>query len=139
VTRSTPAATVAVMTPAPARDTAEIEAMRQLAAARRDSGSDPAGWASGPGWYDGVTAALEWAGGRRADPPMTHPARPGALCTHPPTSGPPPARDIARERGAAEEHLDGGYHHGDYSPGHADGVLAAFRWLSDPDADPPAR
>lgn len=120
------------------REAADVAAMRALATARRDGGTDPAGWASGPGWYDGVTAALEWAADHRAEPPMTHPARPGDMCTHPPSAGPPDRREIARERGAAEEHLEGGYRHGDHSPGYADGVIAAIRWLLDQAADPPA-
>jgi len=136
-----PEATVMGMTAARSpivRQAADVAAMTALATDRRDSGADPAGWASGPGWYSGVTAALEWAAGHRADPPMSHPAGPGAVCSHPASAGPPDRRAIARERGAAEEHLDGGYRHGDHSPGYADGVIAAIGWLLDQAAGPPA-
>jgi hypothetical protein len=120
------------------RTPAEIGAMAGLARTRRDSGTDPEGWASGPGWYDGVAAALEWAAGSRSEQPMSHPGAHGA-CSHPASAGVPPRREVIRLRGQAEEHLQGGYRHGSYSPGYADGVLAAIRWLSVETAQPPAR
>ena len=97
------------------------------ARAQRDAG-DTGGWGSGPGWHDGVIATLEWAGGRRAGPPMAHPA--GGPCSHPPSAGPPSPAEMIRERRAAEEHLEpGGYRHGSHSPGYADAVAATLAWL----------
>ena len=64
---------------------------------------------------------------------------PQCMCSHPATSGLPPGRDFTRERGQAEEHLEGGHRHGDRPPAYADGVLAAFRWLHGQTTQPPAR
>jgi hypothetical protein len=119
------------------RTPAETAAMAALARTRRDSGTDPEGWASGPGWYAGVAAALEWAGGQRADPPMSHPDAHG--CSHPVSAGLPEHREIARVRGQAEEHLQREFQHGSHSPAYADGVLASIRWLYGETTDPPAR
>ncbi len=87
----------------------------------------------GPGWRDGVIATLEWAGGHRPDPPMTHPD-PGP-CSHPPSAGPPTSAEMTRECRAAEEHLEpGGHRHG--SPP-ATPAPSRPRWHGCTDRPPP--
>jgi hypothetical protein len=91
----------------------------------------------GADWHQGVIATLTWASGDRATPPMAHDG-PAPACTHPASSGPPGPRDIARERGAAEEHLEPlGYKHGDIAVSYADAVACTIRWLYGETTTPP--
>lgn len=117
------------------RPYAVILAMTARAREQLDAG-DTAGYGSGPGWHEGVIATLTWVNGGREDPPMAHPG--GTVCRHPPSDGLPSPAEMARERGAAEEHLEyGGYQHGDIAPGYADAVACTLRWLYGQTTTPP--
>jgi hypothetical protein len=119
------------------RPYAELTRVMARARAQAETG-DTDGYASGPGWYDGVLATITWINGGREDPPMAHPG--GTSCSHPPAGGLPGAGDIRRELAAAAEHLEpGGYRHGSHSPGYADGVAATLRWLTGRTTIPPVR
>lgn len=88
---------------------------------------------------DGVVAALTWAAGETAEPPMAHPGTETA-CRHPASAGVPDPGELTRERRAAEEHVQvPGYRHGDHSPGYADAAAAALRWLTGETTSPPVR
>jgi hypothetical protein len=90
----------------------------------------------GADWHQGVIATIEWVEGERTTPPMAHPG--GTACTHPDSDGRPDDRQITRERGAAEEHLQAlGYRHGDIPPAYADAVACTIRWLHGGTTTPP--
>jgi hypothetical protein len=118
------------------RDHAAITAMTSRA--RDQLAAGDTGWGSGPGWHEGVIATLAWAAGDSPDPPMAHPGE--GPCSHPPSGGPPGEAEMTRELRAAEEHTaPGGARHGSHSPGYADAVASALRWLHGQATAPPVR
>ena len=114
-----------------------LEIQRMIARARAKLAAGQTSHGLGADWHQGVIATLAWAGGDRDTPPMAH-EDPTEACAHSPSSGPPGPRDIARERGAAEEHLEPlGYKHGDIAFHYADAVAATIRWLYGETTTPP--
>ena len=115
-----------------------LEIRRMIAQAREKLTAGQTSHGLGADWHQGVIATLAWAGGDRDTPPMAH-EDPAGACTHSPSSGPPGPRDIARERGAAEEHLEPlGREHGNIAFHYADAVAATIRWLYGETTTPPA-
>ena len=112
----------------------EIRSMVLQARGKISTGQTSHGY--GTPWHQGVIATIEWAEGERARPPMAHDG--GTACTHPDSDGRPDDRQLARERGAAEEHLQTlGYRHGDIPPEYADAVACTIRWLYGETTTPP--
>lgn len=103
----------------------EIRRIIQEARHKIESGETSLGF--GRAWHEGVIATLRWVEGETPLPPMAHS---GGICRHPDSDGLPTKREIARERGAAEEHLQPlGYKHGDIPAQRADAVACTLRWL----------
>lgn len=103
----------------------EIRRIIQEARHKIESGETSLGF--GRAWHEGVIATLRWVEGETPLPPMAHT---GGICRHPDSEGLPTKREIARERGAAEEHLEPlGYKHGDIPAQRADAVACTLRWL----------
>lgn len=103
----------------------EIRLMIQEARQKIETGETSLGF--GRAWHEGVIATLRWVEGETPLPPIAHS---GGSCRHPDSDGLPTKREIARERGAAEEHLEPlGYKHGHILAQRADAVACTLRWL----------
>lgn len=114
-----------------------LEIRRMILEARKKLQTGQTSLGFGASWHQGVIATLLWVEGEHPTPPMAHEGT-SELCTHPDSDGLPSRREIARERGAAEEHLEPlGYKHGDIAPQHADAVACTVRWLYGGTTQPP--
>jgi hypothetical protein len=112
-----------------------IRFMVQEARKKIETGQTSHGF--GADWHRGVIATLLWTEGERATPPMAHEDS-GWECDHSDSEGVPTRREIARERGAAEEHLEPlGFKHGDIAAPYADAVACTIRWLYGETTTPP--
>jgi hypothetical protein len=113
-----------------------LEIRRMIQEARAKAGNGQTSYGFGTAWHQGVIATLMWTEGDTPTPPMAHSG--GLECTHPDSVDVPTKREIARERGAAEEHLESfGYKHGDISDQYADAVACTLRWLYGQTTRPP--